>query len=103
MKTPGAVPGSLFGSLFGDPEAYRSNARLNPGFALKQAAEEGRPLPPIWMCCGEEDALVRESCDRFAGRMKEAGAPFTYVRGPGTHDLPYWDEHLEEGFRFLAG
>ena len=100
---PGAVPAELFGSLFGTPEEYRNNPRLNPALAAEKALAEGRGLPPLWMCCGEDDLLVGESCERFSGFLREKGVAHTFVRGRGEHDLPYWDARLEEGFRFLRG
>ena len=100
---PGAVPPELFGSLLGAPEDYRKNTRLNPAAAVEKAVEEGRPLPRFWMCCGEEDRLVGENCERFSAFLRERGVEHDFLRGAGEHDLPYWDSRLEDGFRFLRG
>ena len=55
------------------------------------------------MCCGEEDTLVGPACEHFSAYLTSLGIAHDFVRGHGGHDLMYWDEHLEEGFRFLRG
>ena len=99
----GAVPASLFDSLLGGSETYAASKRLNPYRAVEAYTSEGRPLPDFWMCCGEQDLLVGDSCSRFREALLRAGANLSWESGPGDHDLIYWDRHLENAFRFLAG
>lgn len=99
---PGAVPASLFDALLGGKEAYAASARLNPVRAVERCLEEGRELPPFWMCCGQQDELVGAACSRFRDTLLSAGAKLAWEDGPGEHDLVYWDRHLESAFRFLA-
>ena len=99
----GAVPASLFESLMGGERIYAASDRLNPVRAVESCAAGGIPLPEIWMCCGEQDLLVGDSCSRFRETLLRAGAGLTWESGPGDHDLMYWDEHLESAFQFLAG
>lgn len=99
----GAVPASLFEALLGERRAYAASERLNPARAVETFAAEGIPLPDFWMCCGNQDLLVGDSCARFRETLLRAGANLTWENGPGEHDLMYWDEHLESAFRFLAG
>lgn len=103
QDVPGALPPGLFEALFGDPEAYALNPRLNPSALLTRIREQGENLPPMWMCCGEQDLLVGPSCLRLRNALTEAGAVLRWEAGPGGHDLIYWDAHLESSFRFLAG
>ena len=90
-------------SLLGGSETYAASERLNPRRAVEACAAEGRPLPDFWMCCGEQDLLVGDSCSRFRETLLRAGANLAWESGPGEHDLIYWDRHLENAFRFLAG
>lgn len=98
----GAVPGSLFDSLLGGNREYAASQRLNPFRAVEYCTAERRVLPDIWMCCGEQDQLVGDSCIRFREALLHAGAHPVWEGGPGEHDLIYWDKHLENAFRFLA-
>lgn len=103
QNEPGAVPPQLFESLLGGRETYEGSARLNPVRGVQMALQEGRNLPPVWICCGREDGLVGESCLHLRDLLRDAGAAAEWEDGPGGHDLMYWDEHLENAFRFLTG
>lgn len=102
QQEEGAVPSQLFDSLLGGREVYDGSSRLNPVRAVEETLRKGRKLPPVWMCCGREDGLVGDSCTHLRDLLTDAGAPPEWEDGPGTHDLMYWDEHLENAFRFLA-
>ena len=102
-KPEDILPHSLFGTLFGSREAYLQSPRLNPFLAVDTALEAGEKLPDIWMCCGEEDVVVRDACRRFDAFLNKKQVPHQAVYGHGGHDYIYWDEHLEEVFRFLRG
>lgn len=99
--TEGAVPASLFESLLGSREAYRENTRLNPIAAVADYARRGEKLPPVWICCGTEDELVGDAARNFRDAVQQAGGDVRWEDGAGTHDLMYWDTHLESAFRFL--
>lgn len=101
--TPAVVETGLFSALFGSRQAYQASPRLNPYQAVENARAEGKKLPEIWMCCGEEDLLVRDACKRFDAFLTENKVPHQAVFGHGEHDYLYWDAHLEEAFRFLRG
>ncbi len=93
----------LMDSLMGGMQRYTDDPVLNLRRAVEQAAAGGRGVPPLWMCCGTEDALVGAACNRFSAFLRDNNIPHSYVQGRGEHDLLYWDEHLEEAFRFLSG
>ena len=100
---PGVSMASLMDSLMGGQKKYAADPVLNLRRAVESTLSDGRKVLPLWMCCGTEDALVGAACDRFSAFLDEKKIPHPYVRGQGGHDLIYWDEHLEEAFRFLAG
>ena len=50
-----------------------------------------------------DKVVIGAACNRFSTFLTEKNIPHSYVQGKGEHDLLYWDEHLEEAFRFLAG
>ena len=103
QNVEGTVPASLFDSLLGGSRVYAASDRLNPVRAVERCVAEGKPLPDFWMCCGEQDLLVGDSCARFRETLLRAGVYLVWETGPGEHDLMYWDRHLESAFRFLAG
>ena len=100
--TAGAVPAELMDTLLSGKAVYDASPALNPLLAADQCRTSGT-VPPIWMCCGEEDTLVGPACEHFSAYLTGLGIAHDFVRGHGGHDLMYWDEHLEEGFRFLRG
>ena len=99
---PGGVPPSLYPALFGGPSVYESSPRLNAFLAVERCVSEGRPLPPVWLCCGEQDELVGASCLHIRDALLRAGASLRWEAGTGGHDLMYWDAHLESAFRFVG-
>lgn len=96
----GAVPPQLFDSLIGGQTGY-ATPRHQPRLAVEEYIRQGRPLPPMYMCCGEQDALAGPSCQEFKAFLERKSIPLTYEAGPGGHDLRYWDDHLDAVFRFL--
>ena len=102
-SVPGAVPSSLFDSLLGGAETYDHSPRLNPLVAVDEALQSGGSVQPLWMCCGENDMLVRDACADFSQFLTSRAIDHIFIRGRGEHDLIYWDAHLEEAFQFLMG
>ena len=101
--SPAALPSSLFETLFGNRDAYLASPRLNPYRAVEAFLREGRELPDIWMCCGNEDPAVSDMCRRFDAWLDQNRVPHQSVFAGGTHDYLFWDAHLEEAFAFLCG
>lgn len=97
----GAVPVSIFDSLLGGMEAYK-NSFMNPIKAVADLKAAGADIPKMYMCCGVQDVLVYDACAGFREEMEKLGVPLTYVESDGMHTVPYWDEQLEDCFKFLA-
>lgn len=96
----GAVPSSIFDSVLGGMEAYK-NSYMNPMKAIADMKAAGTEIPKMYMCCGKQDVLVYDACASFRDYLREQNVPMTYVESDGVHMVPYWDEQLEECFRFL--
>lgn len=99
-NTEGAVPGRLFEAIWGGHAGYDATWH-NPLFAVQEYLQHKEVLPPMYMCCGRQDALVLPACEHFYSFLQERGVPITYRGGEGGHDLMYWDRHLDELFSFL--
>lgn len=57
-------------------------------------------LPPFRFDCGVDDLLL-EGNRRLHGELRDAGIEFTYQEFPGSHEWPYWIEHIKDSFRFF--
>ena len=85
--------------LFGK-QAYE-NSYMNPRKAVADLKAAGADIPKMYMCCGKQDVLVYDACTGFRDYLKEQNVPLEYVEGDGLHMVPYWDEQLEDCFKFL--
>ena len=107
--------GSFSGALRMDSEVLRNvlkreelEALVGPsgkaGTAndLWRMARKDRPLPPIYLSCGEEDRLYPMSVD-FAEHLAQIGANFQFDHRPGTHSWEFWDQSLQDCFRWHFG
>ena len=96
----GAVPSSIFDSVLGGMEAYKAS-HMNPHKGVLDLKAAGADIPQMYMCCGLQDTLVYDSCKTFREFLKAENVPLTYVESDGMHMVPYWDEQLEDCFKFL--
>ena len=97
----GSLPNQLFSAWMGDEASYRESW-MNPRYSRLKAKERGEGLPPMFLCCGRQDALVYDMCSRFADFACKEDLPLTYLEGEGQHDIPFWDGMLEPAFRFMT-
>ena len=97
----GSLPNQLFSAWMGDEDSYRESW-MNPRYSLLKAKEQCMDVPPMFLCCGRQDALVYDMCSRFADFARKEGLPLTYLEGEGQHDIPFWDGMLEPAFRFMT-
>ncbi len=76
--------------LLGDPgknkEAYD---RLVVVRGLEADLAKGLKLPPLFLTCGTEDHLLRESRD-LRDWLTAKKIPFEYLEKPGGHSWPFW-------------
>lgn len=65
-------------------------------------AEKGKKLPPIYLSCGEQDRLYPMSVD-FARHLEDIGTEYRFDHWPGTHSWEFWDQSLQDCFRWMFG
>ena len=68
----------------------KSATKENNLFTLAYSAEA---LPPIYLSCGEEDALYPMNIS-FAALLDRLGTPYRFDHRPGTHTWDFWDQSL---------
>lgn len=71
--------------------------KARDGSDLFTLLQEGKPLPPIYLSCGEEDALYPVNRE-LAAALEEAGADLRFDHRPGVHSWDFWDRSVSDCF-----
>ena len=72
----------------------------NPKYIVKQLKAAGKPLPKIYMACGDKDSLLKPNKE-MAAFLKEQGADVTFEVGPGAHEWDFWDAYIKKAIDWL--
>ena len=72
----------------------------NPKYLVRQLKKEGRPIPRIYMACGDKDGLLPVNED-MAAFLKEQGVEVTFEIGPGAHEWDFWDTYIRKAIQWL--
>ena len=86
-------------ACFGDLSKILDSDR-NPKYLVRQLKKEGRPIPRIYMACGDADSLLPVNQD-MAAFLKEQGADVTFEVGPGAHEWDFWDTYIRRAIEWL--
>lgn len=86
-------------AVFGDLEKLLQSDK-NPKYLVKKLKEEGKPLPKIYMACGDKDSLLPVN-EELAAFLKEQGAEITFEIGPGAHEWDFWDTYIKKAIQWL--
>lgn len=86
-------------AVFGDLDQLLSGDK-NPKYLVKRLKEEGKPIPKIYMACGDKDSLLPANED-LAAFLKEQGADITFEIGPGAHEWDFWDTYIKKAIDWL--
>ena len=86
-------------ACFGDLSKILDSDR-NPKYLVRQLKKEGRPIPRIYMACGDADSLLPAN-QGMAAFLKEQGADVTFEVGPGAHEWDFWDTYIRRAIEWL--
>ena len=86
-------------ACFGDLSKILDSDK-NPKYLVRQLKKEGRPIPRIYMACGDADSLLPVNQD-MAAFLKEQGADVTFEVGPGAHEWDFWDTYIRRAIEWL--
>jgi putative tributyrin esterase len=86
----------LMEQIFADRDITGSDDDL---LALVAAADPFA-LPPLYVACGTDDALIAEN-ERFVEACRQRGVATTVDIGPGGHDWAYWDAKIQDVLAWL--
>lgn len=86
-------------ACFGDLSKVLDSDK-NPKFLAKQLNAAGKPMPGIYMACGEKDSLLSANRE-MATFLKEQGADLIFEVGPGSHEWDFWDAYIKRAIDWL--
>ena len=94
------VDPSMWDRIFDAPTRSREGTADDLLWLLDQAADAGTQLPALYVGCGTEDRLYRQST-RFVERAASRGIPVTSDFGPGDHEWGLWDRTIQDVLAWL--
>ena len=68
----------------------------------KKAAASGKPVPKIYLWCGEQDGLINDS-NHFVALLDELNIEYRYDRSEGNHSWKWWDLHINDALDHILG
>lgn len=95
------VPAGELQETLGTWEDYSGSYR-DERHMIMSAAENGQPVPEIFVGIGKNDPLY-PAAGRFREYSREAGLEPEWYEAAGGHDHTFWKQALDPLFRFLTG
>ena len=90
---------SFLEAVFGDLSKL-AGSDMDPKQLARGLIRAGKPLPRIYMACGDQDFLLPANRD-MAAFLKAQGAHITFEVGPGSHDWDFWDTYIQKAISWL--
>jgi putative tributyrin esterase len=85
--------------IFGDALDV-SGTQADLAFLAQKVAACPGPAPRLFISCGTEDPLLRES-RAFREHLESLHLACTYEESPGTHEWGYWDAQIQRVLEWL--
>ena len=79
-------------AMFGDLD-HLLETDLDPLYLAKLRKESGRPLPKMYLSCGEQDFLLQTNLD-FEQELTALGIEHTWRTTPGGHTWEFWEQEI---------
>lgn len=72
-------------------------------FTLKKLKADGKTIPRLYLCCGDQDFLVQDSLT-FRDLTAQEDVPLTWQIDPGyEHTWDYWDLRIQTVLTWMFG
>ncbi len=92
-KTAGPADNDAYmRAVFGDPD-HLLGTDLDPLFLARERKASGKPMPRIYLSCGEQDFLL-EPNRKFVEALKELGCSLSWRTSPGGHTWDFWEQEI---------
>ncbi|MGI6337052.1 MAG: alpha/beta hydrolase [Eubacteriales bacterium] len=88
-----------FDYVFGRPRTITGSEHDIFALTEKLLADPAKPKPRIYMACGLDDGLLRDS--RLFKRRYGRQFDFTYEEGAGSHNWDFWDQYIQKVLAWL--
>ena len=79
-------------AMFGELD-HLLGSDLDPLHLALERKASGKPMPRIYLSCGEQDFLLRANRD-FEQALTEAGIEHTWRTTPGGHTWEFWEQEI---------
>jgi putative tributyrin esterase len=66
----------------------------------REARRAGGSMPAVYIACGMEDFIIRDS-RKFHAELDELGIAHEYHESPGEHEWGYWDREIQRVLDWL--
>ena len=87
--------------LFVEEDLSRYSAKPDDQSVLETMLRHRAGLPPIRFDCGTGDPLIEHNRELHR-RLEKEGIVHRYDEFPGSHEWPYWEQHLEDTLQFFG-
>ena len=94
-----AAPDTYYQYYFGDPQKIEMSD-FNPKFLARRQKEAGVKLPGVYVICGDQDGMLKESVELHA-TFEELGYRTNLLIGPGGHNWAFWNSTLDRSFEWI--
>lgn len=79
-------------AMFGDPD-HVLDTDLDPLFLARERKASGKPMPRMYISCGEQDFLFSANRD-FHDALVNLGVHHTWRTTPGGHTWEFWEQEI---------
>ena len=79
-------------AMFGDLD-HLLGSDLDPLFLARERKASGKPMPRIYLSCGEQDFLLKANVN-FERALTELGIEHTWRTTPGAHTWEFWEQEI---------
>ena len=76
------------------------NTKHDVFYLATQLVKENKPLPKIFIWCGEQDSLL-DTNNQFSNLLTSLNIEHIYKTSEGDHSWKWWDMHVENAIKFI--
>ncbi len=88
-----------WGDIFGENADITGTVNDVYG-TLQKNIDAGKALPKIYLSCGTEDGLIRDS-RKLHEMLESYKISHEYREAPGTHSWDFWDDEIQRALKYF--
>ena len=90
---------AYYRECFGEPGQVLQSDK-NPEYLAERLLADGKEIPPLYLCCGTEDGLVRQN-RAFHRFLIDRGIAHEYCEDTGGHDMAFWSRYAPKALQWM--